>query len=72
MSLVDVGEGDVLTPPFKPAVSGEVPAHSWVIAPCGVGCTITRVRNLMNEPNKQVNNVVGSGKQLEVSLSRLK
>ena len=66
-----VGEEDVLTSPLRLALSGDVPAHSWVSAPCGVGYNSTRIRNLVNEPNKPVNDVIESQKRLEGLLSRL-
>jgi len=50
-------------------VSGEVPAHSWVSAPSGVGYANMCPSNLLNEPRELVNNVVGSGKQAEGPLS---
>ena len=60
----------VLTSPLKFAVSGDVPAHSWVSAPCGAGCSSTRIKNLPNEASEPVMNAVKSGKLLEDSLPK--
>jgi len=64
-------EGDALTSPLRFAVSGDVPAHSWVSAPCSTEYIAMFNRDLVNEPSKPVNGVVGSGEQLEGLLSRL-
>jgi hypothetical protein len=60
----------MLTSPLKFAVSGDVPAHSWVSAPCEGGYSSMRIINLLNESSGPVNNSIASGKRLEDSLSR--
>ena len=65
------GEEDVITAPLRPAVSGDVPAHSGVSAPCGVGYANMCIRNLLDEPSELVSIVVESRKQPEGPLSRL-
>jgi hypothetical protein len=71
MNLVDGGRKEmVLTSPLKFAVSGDVPAHSWVSAPCGAGCNSTRIKNLPNEASELVTNVVKSWKLLQDSLPK--
>ena len=62
----------MLTAPLRLAVSGDVPAHSWVSAPWGVGYMNARFANLPGKPSKPVNNVVKCGKQQGDSLSRSK
>ena len=61
----------MLTAPLRSAVSGDVPAHSGVSAPCGVGYANMCIRNLLDEPSELVNNVVESGKRPEGPLWRL-
>jgi len=64
---------DGVTSPLRFAVSGDVPAHSWVSAPCGVGYNSTRNRNWINQSREPVNykSAVDAVKQLKPSLSRL-
>jgi len=52
----------MLTAPLRSAVSGDVPAHSGVSAPCGVGYANICIRNLLDAPSEPVNNVVESGR----------
>jgi hypothetical protein len=60
----------VLTSPLKFAVSGDVPAHNWVRAPCEAEYSSTRITNLPNEASEPVTNAVKSGKSLEDSLPK--
>ena len=60
----------MLTAPLRSAVSGDVPAHRGVSAPCGVGYANMCARNLLEAPKELVKNVVEPGKQPECPLSR--
>jgi len=56
-----VDEDDVSTMPLRFAVSGDVPAHSWVSAPCWAGYIAMFIRNFVNEPSVLVNDVIEPG-----------
>ena len=63
-----------ITSPLRFAVSGDVPAHSWVSAPCGVGYNSMLIRIWLNQSREPVDykSAVETVKQLKPSLSRLK
>jgi len=66
-----MGKEHVLTAPLRSAVSGDVPAHSCVSAPCGVGYANMSIKILLDAPNELVDNDVKCRRQLKGALWRL-